>query len=148
MEDYYAITGFFRQLARGDNPFGGFLEVNQEDKTLTGMLVDKYGASTVQGTLKDDTLAFEKRYANRPPISYRLQKDKHDVYSGSFDGIQTGAGTVMCRLTLHYKNVENEAMTMDDHAREMIESAVQFGLIEKVHHNGEECIRVAQPKQE
>lgn len=102
----YAITGWFAQdteVGPVATAFGGYIKFSS-DQTFDGMLVDSFGASTIEGILTDDKLTLSKHYFapghNRIPINYAFSKNEQGEWIGKYavSDFKIDDNSTYCRL--------------------------------------------------
>ncbi|RLC37567.1 hypothetical protein DRH29_01725 [candidate division Kazan bacterium] len=105
----YAITGWMSQSWDGRDDFavafGGYFKLLEKEGALKGQIVDQWGTAIINGTLKGDTLLFDKHYDFLATpitypliISFNLTKEADGHWRGTYQmsGGLHGNGTVEC----------------------------------------------------
>jgi hypothetical protein len=86
----YGVVGFFEDSSLGKVAFGGYIKVMEEKGKIRGELIDAYGPSKIEGSLRNNRLRFKKEYIfrskERPDkiIEYNLEKTESGHFEGEF----------------------------------------------------------------
>ncbi len=95
-KQFHSIAGYFAQqmVELGNTyafvdiyPFSGYFFRDPTTKKLEGRLVDEFGASTIEGTMDDKKLRFQKSYLDRAgvPIDYEFERAENS-WRGYYHG--------------------------------------------------------------
>jgi hypothetical protein len=106
------VVGFFEDSNLSRVAFGGYIKVIEKEGKFKGELIDTYGPSEIEGSLKGNRLMFKKKYTFRPKerpdkiIEYNLEKTESGHFEGEFSvsGISTFRGRAKIWI---YKIEEN-----------------------------------------
>lgn len=152
-KDLCSITGLFIQDHSPNivHYFGGLIFLDKTEwleESFTGLLIDHFGHSSINGTISPHELKFNKEYIQKQNvITYEFEKNKEGIWQGVYSSLneRIGGGRALCKINLDWKNINltrQEYVNPETWAKEMIKGMITEGMIriEKDPKTGEDMI--------